>query len=349
MPRLTIARIASETMLGTGVYEDRVIAHAPEALPDDWTVEEAVLRSLRSPLPGTHRLPLGKVATAPGPIRRVVGRALYPNGAVVHRMSLELPPAPVDVVTLHDVVAWKFPDESDPVPASAEEIRRAAAVICVSEFSAAEAADLLGIDPPHVVHHGVDPRFFDAAPATRKQMQALGIRTPFVITTGGASERKNLAGLAEAWPAVRKARPDLTLVLTGPPHPRRTALFAHQPGVVLTGMVDAALVPSLMASAEAVVVPSRYEGFGFPALEGMATGVPVVAANTSSLPEVVGDGALLVAPDAHSIAEGIIDATGDDPEVDRVAARGRARADHFTWQRSLAGHASVWMSVAEGR
>lgn len=345
MPRLTIARIASETLLGTGVYEDQVVSHAPNALPSDWTVEEVVLRSLRSPLRGTHRLPIGKVATAPAAVRRLVGRTVYPRGAVVHRMSLELPPAPVDVLTLHDVVAWKYPDESAPVRAAVDEIRRAAGVICVSEFSAGEAVDLLGIDPPHVIHHGVDPRFFDATPATSEQLNRLGISAPFVITTGGASERKNLAGLADAWPVVRRARPDLTLVLTGPPNPRRTALFAQQAGVVLAGMVDAALVPRLMASAEAVVVPSRYEGFGFPALEGMAAGVPVVAANTSSLPEVVGDGALLVEPDGPAIAAGIIDATSNDPEVARTAARGRARAETFTWERSLQGHARVWESV----
>ncbi|NYF99047.1 glycosyltransferase family 4 protein [Janibacter cremeus] len=350
MTRLTIARIASDSMLGTGLYEDRIVMHSPKALPADWTVDQAVVRSLRSPLPGTHRLPLGKVASAPASARRLIGRALYPRDAVVHRMSLELPPSPhADVLTLHDVVAWKYPDESAPVPAAAEEIRRAAAVVCVSAFSAAEAVDLLGIDPPHVVHNGVDERFFDAAPATPADLRSVGVPSPFVLTTGGASERKNLAGLAAAWPLVHATRPELTLVLTGPPHPRRTALFAHLPNVVLAGLVDAGLVPHLIAAAEAVVVPSLYEGFGFPALEGMATGVPVVAANTSSLPEVVGDGALLVAPDAHSIAEGIIDATGDDPEVQRVAARGRARADHFTWERSLAGHASVWTSVAEGR
>ncbi|UUZ44045.1 glycosyltransferase [Janibacter limosus] len=141
-------------------------------------------------------------------------------------------------------------------------------------------------------------------------------------------------------------RPDLTLVLTGPPHPRRTALFAGLPKVVLAGLVDAQLVPGLIAAADAVVVPSLYEGFGFPALEGMAVGTTVVAADTSSLPEVVGDGGLLVAPDPRSLAQGIIDATSGDPEVDRLAARGRACADEFTREKSLRGHAQVWAAVA---
>lgn len=251
------------------------------------------------------------------------------------------------MLTRHDVVAWKFPDESAPVPAAMEEIRRAAGVICVSAFSAGEAVDLLGIDPPHVVHNGVDERFFDATPASTQVLRSIGVDSPFVLTTGGASERKNLAGLAAAWPIVHAARPELVLVLTGPPHPRRTALLAHLPNVVLAGLVDAELVPGLIAAAEAVVVPSLYEGFGFPALEGMAAGTTVVSANTSSLPEVVGDGAILVGTDGPAIAEGIIDATSGDPEVERVAFRGRARADEFTWERSLAGHAEVWRAVAD--
>lgn len=345
MPRLTIARIASGSMLGTDVYQQQVIDRAPAALPH-WRIDTTVVRSGLSDLPGTHRLPLGKLARAPRRVRNMVGRALYPRDAVVHRMSLELPPSPhADVLTLHDVVAWKYSDESDPVPAAREEIRRAAAVICVSTFSAGEAVDLLGIDPPHVVHNGVDERFFDAAPATADILAGLGITAPFIITTGGASERKNLSGLAAAWPTVRATRPELELVLTGPPHPTRTGLFSGLPGVHLVGMVDADVVPALMSAAEAVVVPSLYEGFGFPALEGMATGTTVVAARTSSLPEVVGDGALLVQPTGTGIAEGIIDATSMDPEVAVLARRGRARADHFTWERSLAGHAAVWAQV----
>ena len=348
MPRLTIARIASDTMLGTDVYQQQIITRAPGVLPPEtWTVDHTVVRSLRSPLAGTRRVPIGKLVSAPAALRRLAGRALYPRDSIVHRMSLELPPAPGrDVVTLHDVVAWKFPDEAAPAKAATEELRHASAIICVSAFSAGEAVDLLGVEPPHVVHNGVDERFFDAAPASSDVLAGLGVSGSFVLTTGGASERKNLAGLAEAWPIVHRARPDLTLVLTGPPHPRRTALFAGLPKVVLAGLVDAQLVPGLIAAADAVVVPSLYEGFGFPALEGMAVGTTVVAADTSSLPEVVGDGGLLVAPAPRSLAEGIIDATSGDPEVGRLAARGRARADEFTWEKSLRGHARVWAAVA---
>ena len=102
----------------------------------------------------------------------------------------------------------------------------------------------------------------------------LGINGPYVLASGGASARKNLASLAEAWPHIQSSRPDLTLVLSGPEHPRRTSLFVGLANVQLVGRVDSELVPGLMASASAVVVPSHYEGFGLPALEGMAVRTP---------------------------------------------------------------------------
>ncbi|HKX68704.1 MAG TPA: glycosyltransferase [Intrasporangium sp.] len=279
-------------------------------------------------------------------MRRELGRLFYGRHPVSHRMNLELPPAPRgDVITIHDVVAWRFPDESPPVPAAAEEARRAAAVICVSEFSASEAQDLLGIGDPHVVHNGVDTAFFDATPHDSTTLKQWGIERRYVLHAGGAARRKNLEALAAAWPLVRAARPDLDLVLAGPPHRRRTDLFASLPGTHLVGRLADQAVPGLVAAASVVVIPSLYEGFGLPALEAMAAGVPVVAAATSSLPEVVGDGGLLVEPTGDAIAEGIIDATSDHAGLTTMVAAGRARARQFTWERSAREHARIWASV----
>jgi glycosyltransferase involved in cell wall biosynthesis len=348
MPRLAIASIATAVPMGAQRYETEMAARARDALSDlgDWSVRRVMVRSLRSPLPGHRRMPMARVARASVRERRVAGRLLYPRADVVHRTALELPPAAVDVVTLHDVVAWRFPDESSPVPAAAEELRRAAAIVCVSRFSADQAVELLGISPPHVVHNGVDPRYVDAAPLTEPELADLGIVGPYVLTVGGASKRKNLEGLAAAWPAIHAARPDVSLVLAGPEHPRRTQLFAGLPGARLLGRVADDVVPGLYAAAATVVVPSLYEGFGLPALEGMAAGVPVVAANTSSLPEVVGDGGVLVEPTTDGIVDGTLWALGGGSEVSALAARGRTRAAGFTWERSAHGHAEVWASVA---
>lgn len=349
MPRLMIASNASAMPMGAQVYEEQIATRAAGALAPygDWRVDRVRVRSLRSTLDGTHRLPMGWVTGASARTRRVVGRALYPRDAIVHRTNLELPPGPhLDVITLHDVVSWRFPDESAPVRAAAEEARRTAAVICVSAFSAAEAVELLGIRDPHVVHNGVDPRYFEARPLPEAELAAMGVRGPFVLTAGGVSRRKNLEGLAEAWPRVRQSRPDLTLVLAGPEHPRRTELFGALPGVQLVGRVSDEELAGLYAAASAVVVPSLHEGFGLPALEGMAAGVPVVAARTSALPEVVGDGGVLVEPTRDGIAEGILYAVSGDSEIARLALLGRERARDFTWEKSAAGHAAVWASLA---
>jgi len=349
-PRLTIATIATAHPMGAQAYERRIIAHAPSELGATssvpWRVRELVVRSMRSPLPGDRRLPMGTLAKAPAAVRRAVGRMLFAGDTVSHRMGLELPPSPHgDVVTLHDVVAWRFPDESAPVPAAVEELRRAAAVICVSEFSAREAVEVLGIPHPHVVHNGVDARYFDAAPLSEDELTAVGLAGEYVLHAGGAAARKNLSALAEAWPRVRRERPGLTLALAGPEHPRRTALFAGMPGVVQLGRLPDESMPGLVAAASAVVVPSLYEGFGLPVLEAMAANVPAVVANTSSLPEVAGDAAIMVEPGAASIAAGILDATSDDPELARMLRAARARADEFTWERSARGHARIWESL----
>ncbi len=348
--RLTIATIATAAPMGAEAYQAAIISRADQALRETsagpWAMRHLTFRSLRSPLSGNRRLPLGFVGEASSRTRRVLGRAMYGSGAVTHRMNLELPPAPHgDLVTLHDVVAWRFPDESRPVTAAAEELRRADAVICVSHFSAQEAVELLGIANPHVVHNGVDDRFFDSPALDSSARNRIGIDAPYVLHAGGASRRKNLEALAEAWPSFRRERPRMQLVLAGPPHPTRTRLFEGMPGVMLTGRLADDDMPGLVAGAAAVVVPSLYEGFGLPALEAMAARAPVVAAATSSLPEVLGETGILVAPTAPGIVEGLLAATSGDSEVDRLVAAGRERAGGFTWEASARAHAAVWTSL----
>jgi glycosyltransferase involved in cell wall biosynthesis len=104
-------------------------------------------------------------------------------------------------------------------------------------------------------------------------------------------------------------------------------------------------MPTVLAGAEAVVVPSLYEGFGLPVLEAFAAGVPVVAAATSSLPEVAGGCAILTAPTGPRIAEGLIAATSADAAVTDLVRRGRDRARSYTWERSAREHARIWTSL----
>lgn len=348
--KLVLATVASEMPMGAQHYQDAIAQRAEASLravsSEPWVVAKKVARSLRSSLDGDTRLPLRYVRRAGLRERLALGRLLYPSGAVVHRMDLSLPPArAADVVTLHDVVAWRFPDEEQPATAAAEELRRADAVICVSEFTAAEAVDLLDVRDPVVIPNGVDERLFDAAPLTAGDLQALGVQRPYALYAGGSAARKNLPGLAAAWSLVRNRVPDATLVLAGPRSPLRDGLFAGLGGVVQVGRVNDATLAGLMATATSVVVPSLYEGFGLPALEALAVGVPLVCAQTSSLPEVVGDAALLVEPTADCIAQGLEAVLLGEVDRGALVERGRERALRFTWDASAERHAQVWSSL----
>lgn len=347
---LVLATTASAVPMGAQHYQEAVAERAQsslDAVEPGWRVTRSVARSLRSPLPGTLRMPMGRLVGAGRRERAAWGRLLYPKDAVVHRMDLVLPPpAGPDVVTLHDVVSWKYPDESAPIRAAATELRAADAVICVSQFTADEAGALLGLRDPIVVPNGVDQRFFDAAPLSEEALRGFGIDGRYVLYSGGSSARKNLPGLAEAWRLLAAHLPDVSLVLAGPPSPVRDELFGALPRVVQPGRVADDVLTGLLAGASVAVVPSLHEGFGLPALEAMAAGTPLVSSDRASLPEVVGDGGLLTSPEGTALAAAMEATLGGGQEVDARVARGRARAAAYTWERTVEGHAEVWRRLA---
>ncbi|WP_188430924.1 glycosyltransferase family 4 protein [Ornithinimicrobium tianjinense] len=350
MPELAIGTTATTTPMGAQAYAGAITSRAEQALRElgfeDWHVRSVVSRSLRSQLAGDRRLPMGRLTSGSPRERRLLGRLLWPRQAVVHRMDLVLPPpSGPDVVTLHDVVSWKFDDESAPVAAASAELRSADAVICVSRFTADEAERLLGLRAPIVIPNGVGDEYFAAAPLDAATLSHLGLQRPFVLYAGGSAARKNLPALAEAWRLVLDRIPTHDLALAGPRSPERDRIFATVPRVIHLGRLPDRLMPGLVASASTVVVPSLYEGFGLPALEAMAAGVPLLSSNRSSLPEVVGDGGTLVEPTGSGLAEGLEHVVAGGGDVAAAAQRGRRRAAEFTWDRSARRHAEVWTSL----
>ena len=161
-----------------------------------------------------------------------------------------------------------------------------------------------------------------------------------LLSLGTLEPRKNLLRLLAAWAAACGQLPeDLWLVLAGEPGSRR--IFKNvdfgsiPPRVHWTGRVPDELLPALYSGATAFLYVSLYEGFGLPPLEAMACGAPVVASDTTSLPEVVGDAALSVNPlESQSIADGIRQISTGGEFRDCLRIRGLERARGFTWEQA---------------
>ena len=279
--------------MGQQTYEASIQHAMRDLMEPGWTFRSSSVGSGRSA--ATYRVPQRILNHRRG--AQVVGALTGRGAGLVHRFDLRVPrPRAPHVLTLHDLPPMRFPDEghlprwcSDPIPD--------VEVICPSQFAAAEVTELLGARRVTVIPYGVRPSFQQPEPLGPADLASLGITRPFFVHAAGVTRRKNLEGLADAWARVAPGLPDLELVLLGPPSGRRVELFGHLPRVVLPGKVDLDRVGRVMAAARGVVVPSIYEGFGLPALEGMAVGTPVIAVQRGALPEVCQDAALMTGPD----------------------------------------------------
>jgi glycosyltransferase involved in cell wall biosynthesis len=178
------------------------------------------------------------------------------------------------------------------------------------------------------------------------------VTTPFLLHIGDLHERRNLAIAVEAVLEARRhfgALPALSLVLVGTDRGTGEALSAlaaragSPEAVVRIDRVEEPVLRELYRSATAFVYPSRYEGFGLPLLEAMASGAPVIASRAASIPELTGDAAVLLDPDdAQGWTEAVIRVTQDEKFRRELCARGRARAALFTWARTARATMDVY-------
>ncbi|MHB1296062.1 MAG: glycosyltransferase family 4 protein [Anaerolineae bacterium] len=234
-------------------------------------------------------------------------------------------------------------------------LRRADAILADSEATRRDALRLYGVAPERiqVVYPGVHQRFRPAdAAAVADARTRYGLPARYVLFVGTLEPRKNLPALLEAYRALLQGGLRAGLVLVGRLGWRvdafRASLQTLAPDelVVTPGFVPDDDLPALYSGADLLAFPSLYEGFGFPVLEAMACGTPVVCANTSSLPEVAGDAALQVDPhDVGALAEAMRRLL-EDPALRReLAGRGVKHAAAFTWERAASETLKVYRRV----
>jgi glycosyltransferase involved in cell wall biosynthesis len=255
------------------------------------------------------------------------------------------------VVTIHDIGHRREPQSYSRTArwyleaTTRYAARRADRLIAVSKSTADDLARFYNVPGGRisVVHSGIDPRMRPQDPSKVEEVLGrLGIGGAYFLYVGRNHPRKNLAMLRRAFDEARRRGLDAELVLAGPGHEQGSA-----GAVRMLPYVPPDDLPALYAGAVALTLPSRFEGFGFPALEAMRCGTAVIGSTAGALPEIIGTAGILLSPDdAGAWSQAMLELAHDPALQRRLIVAGTARSADFTWEAAAAKTWGVLDAVA---
>lgn len=365
------SRAAVQQRTGTEVYSLHVI----RGLLALGAPHRYVLYTPAAPSPGLFP---GRDGSAAASLRVIPFPRLWTHVRLSTEMALRPPdvlfvPAHVlplvhprsSVVTVHDLGYLAYPEAHTTFArhyldrSTAWNARRAAAVLADSAATRADLVRAYAARPEkiHVVHLGRDETLVRVADPLRvaEIRQRYGLAERYLLYVGTLQPRKNLQRVVEAFARIagQAGQGDVQLVLAGKRGWLYDQLFEQvkrsglADRVVFPGYVPDEDLPALLSGATGFVYPSLHEGFGLPILEAGGCGVPVITSNTSSLPEVAGDAALLVDPhDVDAIAETMMRILTDEALRAELARRGLENVKRFSWEKCARETLAVLESVA---
>ncbi len=345
---------------GLGRYAES-LARAMTALAPDEVAFFFNRESGVEPLPGLEAQPTRTVALGYKPWRMIVLAAqgaglgfdrFFPDARLFHATEhLLLPFRRLStVLTVHDLIFRHLPQHHKRLNrwylnlAMPLYVRRATHLIAVSEATRRDLMAAYGVPAEKitVIYEAADPRFGPRDALEQQTIRAnYGLPPAYFLYLGTIEPRKNLLRLLRAWEPLYLAGEAPPLVIVGKrgwlsdPFFEAVKRSPARKGLILTGYVLDDDLPTLIAAATAFVFPSLYEGFGLPPLEAMACGTPVLCSDRSSLPEVVGDAALLFDPtDEEAIRAAMRRIWADEALRAELRRRGLERAKRFSWRRT---------------
>jgi glycosyltransferase involved in cell wall biosynthesis len=291
---------------------------------------------------------------------------------IVHALSLGYKVATRKpyVVTIHDIGPLTHPqfftkkDQWFMKGSLKQAVNKGAAMICVSQATAdaVEAYALANYNQSvkerlHVVHEGVDATFFKAPKVeeiTDFHLVVSLLNTPFVLTVGQISPRKNLQTVLEAFSKLKDELPNLQLITVGgngwdyDKVKEQVNLLGLENRVHFLGYVSDDLLRFLYRKAVVFVYPSLFEGFGLTVLEAMASSCPVITSNTSSLPEIAGDATILLNPEnIEELSNNIVLVNTNKVKREEMITKGLQRAKTFTWEKAAALTFDIYKNISQ--